>query len=515
MIGPSPRSSVRRPVGRAALMLALAVSPAAALAQGTPSQGTPAQTPAQTPAAPGLSLDEAVVQAHRNNPDFLAQANDVRTARAASRAARAEFLPSASAASSFGYTAKGQRRLSYSLSRDEPDYYSSGYSLGLSYDLDGAKLAQPSIARAQENAARQKVAGAEANLTAQVAQQYLTVLQAQEQVAAAEREVASTGEHERLAKARLEVGAGTPLDVRRAEVQRGQAEVKLLQNRNQVAIAMLQLGQLMGTSLDPSVRLSTAFELEQPHWSADSLAALALSNNPGLRAARASASAAHTGIRSARSSYFPTMSLDVGWNGSMYRPGDLNGLVRSQVASAQQQLANCQQGNALAALLHQSPQDCSQYAFTEAEVRQQVLDANSGYPFRYTRQPMNAQLTFRLPIFTGLSRQQRVEEARVQAEDAEYQVRAQELKLRVDIGTALRNLETAYQTAQLQEQVVQRATEELRLARERFRLGAGTSVEVSDAQTSVAQAEQGRIDAVYNFHKSLALLESMVGQRLR
>ncbi|MBV9772900.1 MAG: TolC family protein, partial [Gemmatimonadetes bacterium] len=306
-----------------------------------------------------------------------------------------------------------------------------------------------------------------------------------------------------------------PLDVRRAEVQRGQAEVKLLQNRNQVAIAMLGLGQLMGTTLDPSVRLSTGFELTQPHWSADSLVALALSNNPALRAARASSSAARTGIRAARSSYFPTMSLDVGWNGSMYRPGDLNGLVQSELSSAQQQLASCQQGNAIAALIHASPQDCSRYAFTESGVRQQVLDANSGYPFKYTRQPMNAQLTFRLPVFTGLSRQQRVEEARVQAEDAEYQVRSQELKLRVDIGTALRNLETSYQTAQLQAQVVEKATEELRLARERFRLGAGTSVEVSDAQTTLAQAEQGRIDSVFNFHKALASIESMIGQRLR
>jgi len=38
---------------------------------------------------------------------------------------------------------------------------------------------------------------------------------------------------------------------------------------------------------------------------------------------------------------------------------------------------------------------------------------------------------------------------------------------------------------------------------------------VTDAQTSLAEAERARIDAVYNFHKSLATLEALVGRPLR
>ena len=67
----------------------------------------------------------------------------------------------------------------------------------------------------------------------------------------------------------------------------------------------------------------------------------------------------------------------------------------------------------------------------------------------------------------------------------------------------------------LQEEVRQRAQEELRLAQERFRFGAANSVEVTDAQTNLAQAERDQIDAVYNFHKSLAALEALVGRPLR
>ena len=79
----------------------------------------------------------------------------------------------------------------------------------------------------------------------------------------------------------------------------------------------------------------------------------------------------------------------------------------------------------------------------------------------------------------------------------------------------MRNLEAAYETALLQQRIVERSTEELRLAQERFRFGAANSIEVTDAQTNLGQAEQAQIDAVYNFHKTLAALEALVGRSLR
>ncbi|HEX2094081.1 MAG TPA: TolC family protein [Longimicrobiaceae bacterium] len=504
----TPTPGRKRRAGGLALLVALTLVPGAALGQGAPAQqGAVPET---------LTLEEALATARQNNPDFLAQQNDRRSARAAVRSARADFLPSAMVSNSFGYTAAGERRLgSVALRQGEPAYYASSYSVGMQYDLNGAKLLQPRITRAQERAVEQRIAGAEANLNAQVVQQYLSVLQAQEQVAQAEREVGRTEEHRRLAQARFDVGAGTPLDVRRAEVQKGQAEVALVQARNTLAIATLQLGQLMGVNLQPGVRLASEFAVFQPRWEADALVAQATQNNPDLRAARAQAGAARTGVSAARSSYLPSLNLNVGWNGSVYRAGNIDPLVSRQIQGAQERLEGCHQGNALARLLNQPQQDCSQFNFTEAAIRAQVREQNSGYPFDYNRQPMSAELTVSLPLFTGLSRHQRVAEARVNAEDAAYAVRAQENRLRVEVSTTLRNLETAYQTAQLQEQVVRTAEEELRLARERFRFGAASSVEVTDAQTSLAQAERARLDAVYNFHKSLAAMEALVGQSLR
>lgn len=496
----------RRAAGALALVAALA-APAMLAAQQT----------GPAPAAPAtLTIEEAIALARRNNPDLLATQNDRRTARAASRAARADFIPSARVSNTFGYTAEGVRRFgSVAIAQNEPAIYSSGYSVGLFGDLSGAKLMQPSITRAQERATEQLITGAAANLDAQVSQQYLSVLQAQEVVAQAEREVARTDEHQRLAQARLDVGAGTPLDVRRAETQKGQAQVRLLQARNTLATATLALGQLMGVDLQPGAQLTSEFALFQPQFEAATLISQAMANNPNLRAARSQAGAARTGVRAARSNYLPSLSFNVGWDGSVFRAGDLGALQREGVLNAQGRLENCIQGNQIGALIGRAPQDCSRLQFDPDALRNRIREQNSRFPFDYDRQPMSASLSISLPIFTGLSRYQQVEEARARAEDAEYQTRAQENTLRVDVNTALHNMQTAYETAQLQDQVIRTAGEELRLARERFRFGAASSVEVTDAQTSLAQAEQAKIDAVYNFHKSLSALEALVGQRLR
>ncbi|HEV7586522.1 MAG TPA: TolC family protein, partial [Longimicrobium sp.] len=452
--------------------------------------------------------------------DLLTQRNDSRTARAAVRAARMDFFPSASVSTGMGYTAPGEQRFgSVQLASSSPAYYSSSYGLDLNYQLSGSKLMQPTLARAQRRATEQRIVGYEAGVVSQVRQQYLASLQALEQAQQAERELGRTREHERLARARLDVGAGTPLDLRRAEVERGQAEVNLLQRRNTYQTELLKLGQVMGAPLAPGTRLVSTFALFEPSWTVDSLVAMALAGNPTLLSARASAEAARTTVRAARSQYLPSLGLNVGYRGSVYSAGNLNPLYQQAIAGAAGQFTSCQYNNQVGALIGATAQDCSRFDTSDPAVvdrlRQGVRSANPSFPFGFSRQPLQASLSLSLPLFNGWARERQVEEARVQRDNADLAVRAEELKLRTDLGSALLNLQTAYGVAQLQTQVVGRATEELRLAQERFRFGVASSVEVTDAQTSLSLAEQGRIDAIYIYHKSLAALEALVGRPLR
>lgn len=468
-----------------------------------------------------LTLEEAMALARENNPEFLSQANDTDVARWQVRSAQASLLPSADISNSFGYTASGERRFDSVGLGQQPAIYSSTFSIGGSLTMNGSRLLQPTVARANLRATQQRVEGAAANLEANVAQQYLTVLRAQETVAQAEREVLRTAEHVRLAQARLDVGAGTPLDVRRAEVQKGQADISLLQAQSAYANSILLLSQVVGTPLSPGVRLESDFAIFEPGWTAEELTATALRNNPTLLAARASVDAAGTTVRQARSAYLPSLSLSVGVNGNAYRASGLDGLIQQNidqgVSNAQQDFLRCQEQNQIRQNAGLPTTPC--IALPESEIADRVrtqTEAQYGtFPFNYQRQPMTARMTVSLPIFTGLSRQLQVEQARASATDARLQVRTQELRLQTDVATSLRNLQTAHRTVELQEIVRTAAAEELRLAEERFRFGAASSIEVTDAQTRLAEAERAQIDAVYNFHQTLAALEAQVGQRLR
>ncbi len=76
-------------------------------------------------------------------------------------------------------------------------------------------------------------------------------------------------------------------------------------------------------------------------------------------------------------------------------------------------------------------------------------------------------------------------------------------------------LVTAYRRVTIEERNREAADEQLRLARERYRLGAASFLELSDAETIKAQADREHLAALYGFHEALAGLERATGQRLR
>jgi outer membrane protein len=83
------------------------------------------------------------------------------------------------------------------------------------------------------------------------------------------------------------------------------------------------------------------------------------------------------------------------------------------------------------------------------------------------------------------------------------------------VATSYLALQTAYRAVSIEERNVVAAAEQLELARERYRLGAGSILELTQAQATRARADQAHLVALYSFHENLAELEAAVGRRLR
>ncbi|HEX6938130.1 MAG TPA: TolC family protein [Longimicrobiales bacterium] len=480
-----------------------------------------AQEPAQGVAT--LTLEEAIALARRNNPEFRILENDASEADWRVREAYASLLPTSSAGFRMQYQGEGQPLLDIAfadLGVDRvPAYYSSAYSLSVNYQLSADRLFRV----AQERASRESILAAiEAmgrTLELDVTRQYLAALRAQDGVALARKDLESARENEELAQARFRVGAGTQLEVKQAEVERGRAEVALLEAEHLVRTERLRLMEKLGVQIDREIELTSKFEVFEPRWDADSLIAEALGSHPQLRSLRAAEAAGNAARRAAWGSFLPSISLGVSWSGFTQQVGSSEYLIGQARARAESNIARCEWENLISAGLSRPlpgrPMDCAAAFTLTPEQEAAIVAGNDVFPFEFTRQPIFAQLQISVPLFSGFQRRRQIEAARVAAEDARERRRAEELARRTTVAQALLALETAYRRAMLEERNAAAAAEQLRLARQRYRLGAGSFVELSQAEAAHARASRDHLAAVYTFHESFVALEAAVGRPLR
>jgi outer membrane protein len=473
-----------------------------------------AQTPDTSRGRTTLTLEEAIAIARRNNPAFLQVANNRREAEALVRASDAALLPSITSSFTADYQKAGTQFFQGAQLGASSDIVSSSYRLGVNYFVNGATFLNRSAARASREATEADITGSTESLRALVTQQYLTVLQTQARAAVQDTLVATARAQLELARARTAVGAGTTLDVRRAEVGLGQAEVAALTERNNVEIQKLQLFQQLGVEMPRDVQLVTTFPIQQPTFRLDSLVDLARRTNPNLEAARSREHAANLNVRASRSQYTPTLSLSTGWGGQANEYRNPNFLIESTRDDMARGLVNCELQDTVYARVGLPTQGCSRFEFTPG-LADRIRSSNNNFPFNFERSPFGLSATISLPIFDRWNRELNIQQAVVQRDDAQQTRRARELQTTSDVTQAYLNLVTRARTVTLQDQIAARAREELSFAEERYRVGASTFLDVVTSRATYEQAQVDRVNAVYEYHRAFAQLENAVGRPLR
>jgi outer membrane protein len=463
-----------------------------------------------------LTIDQAIELARRNNPDLQQAQNKRIGARAAVRSAYGALLPGADASLTALRQQGGQQIFSGTSLGASSDVNQSNYQIGINYRINSATIITPSLQRANRDAVEADITGATENLRSNVSQQYLTTLQAEANADLQDTLVVASQQELILAQAREIVGSGTQLDVQRAEVALGLQRVQALKARSQVEIEKLRLFQLMGVTQPPNVKLVSQFTVTPINLDLQQLIASARNQNPGVVALRSREHVADLNVKREKGEYSPTLSLSTGIGGYTYGFTNSNFPVQQAAAQLESDKASCIRTEEVRAALNLSNQltQCNAMAFTDAEA-QAIRSSNSKFPFSFTKSPRSVSATLSLPLFDGFAREQRVQEAMANRSDARYSVRARELALTADVTAAYLTVQTAEKTAELQEQNAEKAKQELKLVQDRFRIGATTFVDLTEARATYERAESDRINAVYDYHKAFAALESAVGHPLR
>ncbi len=281
---------------------------------------------------------------------------------------------------------------------------------------------------------------------------YFETLRAQKAVQARQADVKLNKELLRLASERKSAGMATSLDVTRARVQLENERQRLLVSRNDFNRAKLNLIRAIGLPFDVQLVLTDELEvIEISKQSPQEALLVAQENRIELQAQKRRERLAALTLSSVVSERIPNLEAS----------GDV-GLIGNQIPDA--------------------------------------LTTD------------NVQVLLTVPIFDGGQREGRISENRslvrqetLRTQDLEYQVT-------LEVRDALLTIESAQQQVNVGQLGLKLSLKELELARERFAVGVATNIEVTNAQTSVAQARDNLIQALFTFNAARVNLARAQGR---
>jgi outer membrane protein len=462
-----------------------------------------------------LSLDEAVQLARRNNPVYLQTVNARRMADANVRRAYATFLPNVSANMGGRLQKTGTQFFQGVALDNSSDVLTSSYGINLSYAINSDIIFGPKVVRADQDAAEANVTSAAEFMRATVAGNYLIALQNHALAALQDTLVLTSRGLLELAKARQSVGAATILDVRSAEVTLGRSEILALQAHNRAEVQMLRLFEQIGVPKPDSVELTTKFAVLPVTFKLDSLLDLATRTNPALQASRARERSASTSMRGAQGRYLPTLSFFTGWGGQTSALAEDAAAVEQARTSLEGGWRSCMRTDSIRVGAGLPTLNCGAAPTFTTDMEAAAVAANSRFPFDFNKSPRSYSVQISMPIFDNLNRETQLQQNVIARDNARHVVRQTELALTSNVTEALRNLQTARRTVELNEINAQAAREQLSFAEERYRVGAANFIDVTTARGVFEQAQIDRLNSVYDYHRNFAALENAVGRPLR
>jgi outer membrane protein len=282
---------------------------------------------------------------------------------------------------------------------------------------------------------------------------YFDILLAAQQIVVREASVKLLTRELEDTQRRFEAGTVPRFNVLRAEVERANAQPKLIRAKNDYRIAKNNLANLLGFNLprnvweDIPLQLSGRLETEPYEIELPAAIARALEKRPELGALRKAEDLRLEDARRARAGYWPSAQLFAGY-----------GSRNSQFSS---------------------------------DLSRDVSGWNAGVQVSWD-------------LFDGFLTKGKVE-----------QTQALHDKAKLDVEDTLRRIELEVRTAHSQfieaKEVVEQADEALRLANARAEAGTGTQLDVLSAQTALTEARSTQVQALRDYAVARARLERASG----
>ena len=117
-----------------------------------------------------------------------------------------------------------------------------------------------------------------------------------------------------------------------------------------------------------------------------------------------------------------------------------------------------------------------------------------------------------MPLFVGGRIRAEVQRDKVVSQQVDESRKQLEARIIQEVKSAADELDAARTAVEVANLALKLANEEVAQAQRRFQAGITTNIEVITAQTSLAQANDNQIEALYNFNQSRANLARAMGE---
>jgi outer membrane protein len=125
-----------------------------------------------------------------------------------------------------------------------------------------------------------------------------------------------------------------------------------------------------------------------------------------------------------------------------------------------------------------------------------------------------AGVGFRVSLFDGFSKSSKVKEAKANLLRSDADKESMKQQIESEVRQSYLNLQAGEESIQVTEISKISAGESLEFAKERYRLGRGSDIELAEAEALFAATTASYVQAIYNYKISVAQLERSIGKKI-
>ena len=395
-----------------------------------------------------MEVDECVKIAMENHPAIKAALSNSEIYKTKIGQAWSNFFPTFSAGLS--YSRNDMQVANFAFPTQEYDMFYAPTISGnmLLFDF-GKTKAQADLAKRTYESTQFALENSINTVVFTVKQAYYNLLFAQQQVQVYEDTVADFTLHLEQAKAYYDIGTKAKIDVLTAEYNLGRAKLNLIQAKNTLKVAYVQLSNAMGKPDYSDYDVTDTLTKKAYAIEVDDAVNTAFETSPQLLAAKKKADASGLLVRASKRAFMPNVSAFGGYT----RGG-------------------------------------------------KKVDTDYGYQ-------VGAQINYSTVNLMLLKKQVDEAKATHNKDVADYESAKQNIYF--EVKQAHINMTNAQESITVSKLSMDQAKEQYDQASGRYKVGLGDAIELKDAETTFRNAQLDYYNSLLNYHVSAANLERLMG----